>query len=72
MKWLLQLTVTSVGFWGATGIGNAASSITSGSNYIVAIYYWPNFHHDAFFQSKKGDGRTEWEIREMFGPAASH
>jgi hypothetical protein len=28
----------------------------------VAIYYWPNFHRDAYHQSKKGEGWTEWEI----------
>lgn len=31
-------------------------------NYTVAIYYWPNFHKDAYHQSKKGEGWTEWEI----------
>jgi hypothetical protein len=30
--------------------------------YTVAIYYWPNFHHDNYHQSKKGEGWTEWEI----------
>ncbi|HET7117463.1 MAG TPA: glycoside hydrolase family 99-like domain-containing protein [Hanamia sp.] len=30
--------------------------------YTVAIYYWPNFHKDAFMQSKKGIGWTEWEV----------
>ncbi|HRP55319.1 glycoside hydrolase family 99-like domain-containing protein [Agriterribacter sp.] len=30
--------------------------------YTVAIYYWPNFHKDAYHQSKKGTGWTEWEI----------
>jgi len=33
-----------------------------GSEYTVAVYYWPNFHRDAYHQSKKGDGWTEWEI----------
>lgn len=31
-------------------------------DYTVAIYYWPNFHKDAYHQSKKGEGWTEWEI----------
>ena len=30
--------------------------------YTVAIYYWPNFHPDAYHQSKKGESWTEWEI----------
>ena len=25
----------------------------------MAIYYWPNFHRDAYHQSKKGEG---WNI----------
>src|SRR3972149_59207 len=33
-----------------------------GSEYTVAVYSWPNFHRDAYHQSKKGDGWTEWEI----------
>jgi hypothetical protein len=33
-----------------------------GGEYTVAIYYWPNFHQDAYHQSKKGQGWTEWEI----------
>lgn len=32
------------------------------NDYTVAIYYWPNFHRDAYHQSKKGVGWTEWEI----------
>ena len=31
-------------------------------DYTVAVYYWPNFHRDAYHQSKKGEGWTEWEI----------
>jgi hypothetical protein len=30
--------------------------------YTVAVYWWPNFHCDAFHQSKKFPGWTEWEI----------
>ncbi len=30
--------------------------------YTVAVYYWPNFHKDAYHQSKKGESWTEWEI----------
>lgn len=30
--------------------------------YTLAVYYWPNFHQDAFHQSKLGQGWTEWEI----------
>ena len=41
---------------------NTTSTVTSARNYTVAIYYWPNFHRDAYHQSKKGDGWTEWEI----------
>ncbi|MHB8972071.1 MAG: hypothetical protein ACYC3X_19580 [Pirellulaceae bacterium] len=28
-------------------------------SYTVAVYYWPNFHRDAYHQSKKGAGWTE-------------
>lgn len=38
------------------------------NNYTVAIYYWPNFHRDAFHQLKKGDGWTEWEIVKKAEP----
>ena len=39
-----------------------ALPLTPTTNYTVAIYYWPNFHRDAYHQSKKGEGWTEWEI----------
>jgi hypothetical protein len=32
------------------------------ADYTVAVYYWPNIHRDAYHQSKKGKGWTEWEI----------
>ena len=35
---------------------------SSASGYTVAIYYWPNFHCDAYHESHKGKGWTEWEI----------
>lgn len=38
------------------------SAENSTQDYTVAIYYWPNFHRDAFHQSKKGEGWTEWQI----------
>ena len=34
----------------------------SDAKYTVAVYYWPNFHRDAYHESKKGQGWTEWEI----------
>ena len=63
-NWLTALIV-------AAGVGNpaqdagdssAASTVPSTRNYTVAIYYWPNFHRDAYHQSKKCAGWTEWEI----------
>lgn len=39
-----------------------AGAAEPGHDYTVALYYWPDFHRDAFMQSKKGEGWTEWEI----------
>ena len=35
---------------------------SGGGKYTVAVYWWPNFHCDAFHQSKKGQGWNEWVI----------
>ena len=63
-NWLTALIVAAGVGNPAQGGGeaNAASAVTSTQNYTVAIYYWPNFHRDAYHQSKKGEGWTEWEI----------
>ena len=48
---------------GTLPFANGESSTEGkGGDYTVAIYYWPNFHRDAYHQSKKGEGWTEWEI----------
>ena len=41
--------------------GNAQEQ-SSTNPYTLAVYWWPNFHCDAFHQSKKFQGWTEWEI----------
>ena len=46
---------------------SAAEDPKPGS-YTVAVYYWPNFHCDAYHQSKKGAGWTEWEIVKNANP----
>ena len=60
----LMIAMTSVGLasQGAAGTPTAVSAVTSPQDYTVAVYYWPNFHRDAYHQSKKGEGWTEWEI----------
>jgi hypothetical protein len=43
------------------GLSNAQEP-PAANPYTVAVYWWPNFHCDAFHQSKKFPGWTEWEI----------
>ena len=38
------------------------------NKYTVAVYWWPNFHRDAFHQLKKWQGWTEWEIVKRAKP----
>ncbi len=46
----------------ASCITDKAKKDKEEDKYTVAIYYWPNFHPDAYHQSKKGEKWTEWEI----------
>ncbi len=43
-------------------VAAAPEQAKSAPKYTVAVYWWPNFHHDPYHQSKKGKGWTEWEI----------
>ena len=50
-----------------SGVGDAQEQPTA-NPYTLAVYWWPNFHCDAFHQSKKFQGWTEWEIVKHAAP----
>ena len=62
MRTALASVCLMSGIWAASTAGTWAADEAKPGKYTVAVYYWPNFHHDAFHQSKKGQGWTEWEI----------
>ena len=51
----------------SSGPGNAQEQPLT-NKYTLAVYWWPNFHCDAFHQSKKFQGWTEWEIVKHASP----
>jgi hypothetical protein len=60
-----MLTLAIVGIssqWLCAAESATVAGDSSATDYTVAIYYWPNFHGDAYHESHKGKGWTEWEI----------
>lgn len=45
-----------------------SSAARSAAKDTVAAYCWTNFHRDAYHESKKGPGWTEWEIVKNIRP----
>lgn len=65
MKWILLMCFALLA---AVQALPAATPTDRSPNHTVAVYWWPNFHRDAFHQSKKWPGWTEWEIVKSAKP----
>lgn len=45
-----------------------SNEATDHDDYVVASYYFPNYHVDARNEKVHGDGWTEWELVKAAGP----
>ena len=62
MKWTTATVLVCIAAGFSRLVADESTVLRQGREYTVAVYYWPNFHRDAYHQSKKGEGWMEWEI----------
>ncbi|MHB8866463.1 MAG: glycoside hydrolase family 99-like domain-containing protein [Pirellulaceae bacterium] len=68
MKWTAAAVLVCITAGFSRLVADELTALKQDREYTVAVYYWPNFHRDAYHQSKKGEDWTEWEIVKSAKP----